>query len=1166
MIFTTCRARRPFLIVLSLALAALPLLAQSFYGSIVGTVTDSTGAAIGSAEVMLVNSGTSESRSAQADSSGNYQFVSLVPGRYRIDIAQPGFKRLTRAGIVVEVQSTVRIDAALQVGDMAQVVEVKADSPMLQTETSSLGHAVQARAVLEMPLNGRNVLNLVALAPGVIPNGQSQGNPTMTSNSAWGNYQIGGGIANQSAALLDGAPLNTGYNNAVQLVPTQDAIQEFRVQTNSVTAEFGRFGGGVVNLTSKSGTNQFHGSGYEFLRNRVLNGNTFFNNRSGVARPAFTQNQFGANAGGPAIRDKTFFFFSYEGFRLRQGNSVLRSVPAQELRDGNFSNWRTASGAMIPIYDPMTTCGVSSNSACGNGQSVLRQPFPGNVIPPSRFDRVAKSLSGIWALPNLPGQAFTGINNFARNSSAGGESGQINARIDQNLSNRQRIFGRYTRWTNFQLPNDVFLTNTGTDVTFGTQQAVVADTYTFTPNLVGDIRFAALRFVFASVPQSTGVDLSSFGLPASLNSQVTSRHVPYPCVQNFSSFCQAVTSQTANDTYALAPGITWIRGRHTLRGGADVRVLQFNFGKSNQASGVFNFDNLITSANPYSPGNTGTGWASYLLGYGAAGQIPGVTGSPNGIQTYSRAAGQMRYQGYYLTDTYQVNQKLTLNFGLRWDVASPYTERYDRQAVLQPYAESPLARLTGLPLKGSLALVNSKEIPSRGNQQVSSNLFAPRVGLAYRLSPKTVIRSGAGIYFLPNDATFNLSPHNSPINQFITPWVATLDGGLTPNATLSNPFPNGVLQPPARDPSYQSALYGQSISSPIFSQRYPYMMQWNFNIQRELLWGSVIDIAYAGARAVHLLTAGQQLNQLPDQYLALGSQLQKQVPNPFYGLIATGTLAAPMVAQGQLLLPYPQYTGVSIVSNSNRDSNYHSMQMKMEKRFRSGGTVVGAYTVSKTISTAETLTGWLDATGTTQFNNNLRQERSLIGTDVPQRLVVSYVVDLPFGKGQRFLSGSHGLVGRAISGWGLNGVSTFQKGFPLAMTTNSNLTNSFGGGSRPNVIAGCAKDIPGAAQPKLAQWFNTACFSQPPAFTFGSESRTDPQLRSHGINNFDVALFKTTAITEMVGVQFRAEVFNLANRVQFGAPGLAAGNPSFGVVSSQANNPRLIQLALRLQF
>src|SRR5258708_6082976 len=285
---------------------ALP--GQTFYGSIVGTVTDATGATAPGSMVTLTNTGTSERRSAATEGQGNYQFVNLVPGRYRIEIQKTGFKRLTRDEVQVEVQSAVRIDATLEVGEVGQVVEVKAETPLLQTETSSLGHVVESRAVQQMPLNGRNVLNLVALVPGVVPQGQSMGNPTNTNISAWGNYSIGGGIGNQSASLLDGGPMNTSYNNAVQLVPTQDAIQEFRVQTNNLSAEFGRFAGGVVNLTTKSGSNQFHGSAYEFLRNKVLNANTFFNNRAGVTTPAFTQNQYGANLGGPVWKDKSFFF------------------------------------------------------------------------------------------------------------------------------------------------------------------------------------------------------------------------------------------------------------------------------------------------------------------------------------------------------------------------------------------------------------------------------------------------------------------------------------------------------------------------------------------------------------------------------------------------------------------------------------------------------------------------------------------------------------------------------------------------------------------------------------------------------------------------------------------------------------------------------------------
>jgi len=300
--------------------------------------------------------------------------------------------------------------------------------------------------------------------------------------------------------------------------------------------------------------------------------------------------------------------------------------------------------------------------------------------------------------------------------------------------------------------------------------------------------------------------------------------------------------------------------------------------------------------------------------------------------------------------------------------------------------------------------------------------------------------------------------------------------------------------------------------------------------------------------------------------MSLGSRLQQQVTNPFYGIITSGTLSTPTVPEGQLLVPYPQYTSVSVIAAADRDSIYHSMQLKMEKRFRAGGTILAAYTLSKTISNTDTLTGWLDSTGTTQNNNNFRLERSLIGTDVPQRLVVSYVLDLPVGKGRTIFPGVKGVADKLISGWGINGVSTFQSGFPLGLTTNTNLTNSFGGGSRPNVVGGCSKSLDGSAQSRLNQWFNTACFTSPPAFTFGNESRLDPTLRGHGINNWDFALFKTTSITERFGLQFRTEFFNLFNRVQFANPNLSVGNPSFGVISSQTNTPRLIQFALRLMY
>jgi hypothetical protein len=363
-------------------------------------------------------------------------------------------------------------------------------------------------------------------------------------------------------------------------------------------------------------------------------------------------------------------------------------------------------------------------------------------------------------------------------------------------------------------------------------------------------------------------------------------------------------------------------------------------------------------------------------------------------------------------------------------------------------------------------------------------------------------------------------------------------------------------------------LYGTGITSPVTNQRYPYVQQWNFNVERQINDTTMFEVAYAGSRGVHLFAASGagQVDQLPDADLALGTKLQQLVPNPFYGLISSGTLANPTVQQGQLLLPYPQYTSVAIVGQSNRDSSYHSLQAKMEKRFHNGGTILVAYTWSKFISDADTITTWLDPTGTLQDYNNLKAEKTLLGSDVPQHVVFSYVYDIPMGKGHRLFGNVNSIADKFVTGWGVNGVSNFQKGLPLGLTTSSNIVGNYNGGSRPNVVYNCDKTISGDITSKLTEYFNTACFSPPAAFTLGSESRTDPNLRGPGIANWDFALFKTTQIAERYRIQFRMEVFNLFNRVQFGQPGLTDGNSSFGVISSQSNSPRLIQFGLRFSF
>ncbi len=478
-------------------LAAAASFGQTFYGSIVGSVRDASSGAVTQANVTLINLGTAERRSAPTDSSGSYQFVNLVPGQYKLEVEKAGFRRFSRDSITVEVQSAVRIDVTMQVGDVTQLVEVMAQTPLLQTENATLGQVVDSRKVLEAPLNGRNVYGLVALVPGVVPGGQSGTTPTGTNPFAWGNYQIGGGQSNESAAFIDGAPVNTAYDNLTSLVPTQDAIQEFRVQTNNLGPEFGRLAGGAINLTTKSGSNSFHGSLYEFLRNKDLNANTFFNNSARIARPAFTQNQYGGSTGGPVQKDKTFFFFSYEGFKLRQGQSYTYTVPSDAQRAGDFSNVRNSSGALIPIYDTLTTCGRLGNAACATNASgaevISRAPFAGNIVPASRIDPAAKVMSNLWGRANSPGVPFTAVNNYTANASVGGANYQYNGRVDHSFSDKQRAFIRYTYWNNLNLPIDPYSTKTCVDrctETFNNNQVVIADTYSFSPSMIGDFRIA----------------------------------------------------------------------------------------------------------------------------------------------------------------------------------------------------------------------------------------------------------------------------------------------------------------------------------------------------------------------------------------------------------------------------------------------------------------------------------------------------------------------------------------------------------------------------------------------------------------------------------------------------------------------------------------------------
>jgi hypothetical protein len=1220
-----------------------PLSAQTTYGSIAGTVTDPSGAAITDAQVTVTNVATAEKRVEPTGVDGLYSFVNLLPGRYRIDVEKAGFKRTTRSDVIVDVGQSIRIDLTMQVGDVTQTVEVTGETPQLQSETSSLGQVVEERKANELPLNGRNVFNLISLAPSVVPQGSAGGTPVGVNPFGWGNYQVNGSFGNESAEYLDGQPLNIGYINLPVVIPTQDSIQEFKVQTSNLGADWGKFSGGVINLSTKSGTNGLHGEAYEYLRNKVLDANDFFLNKAGQKRPPFTQNQFGANAGGPLViphaydgRDKTFWFFSWEGFRLRTGTAFTTTVPDSNFKSGNFASLCktgfTGPGGICAdtITDPKTgktvfvdqvfdPCGgsVARNGAC-NPNSPPATPFRGNIIPSGRLNPTSLALLKFFPAANTtgtPGQIGNNFftNNYTTATSGGGNQNQVVGRLDQSLGSNQHIFFRITYWNVLDLPVDPLGTGLCADrcaETYHSYTPAVGYTYTITPNMIAGINISLSRFDYNRSPKNSGFDLTTLGWPAQYNAAVPSiaRTPPTPCIFNFADNITCTQGQSfiqdRNTQFNFSPSITLVRGHHTLKLGAQFELGRDNYAQTNVASGSFAF------CGSGLPCFTSFSFADFLLGY---------ADNPSSVENHffgqavvpALVAGQQFYRAFYADDTFRVTNKLTLNLGLRYDLQGPWSERFNRQSYFDPTATSwlsnpattaGLTNVPGLPgLRGDVFLVSPGK---RTNIPLDRTEVSPRVGFAYSYNPKTVVRGGYGIFWIPNYVSFGLNPNNDPVNDATTSYTGTVNGS-TPISTINFPFIPQIVPPIGRTrgtvgtQQYVTQTVQSFAIADLGNHPAGYVQQWNLNIQRDLPWRFFVSAAYVGSKGTHLELYDSEIDQLGDNFFAqAASQCAAQVAvtgarcvgtvpagvptvtalqpvaNPFFDA-TTGTayaLGSPTTTIGQLSRPFPQYSSLRLAGQGNYDSTYHSFQLTVERRFASAGSLLVAYTNAKLISDADTLTNWLEAsTGSIQDHTNLKGERSVASQDVPQRLVISYVLDLPFGSGKKYLSGATGYLNKLVGGWGIDGVTIFQSGFPLVLSNGAaNYTTLFGAGSRPNVVAGCSKGSPLSGRGQLNEWFNTACFTAPADFTFGNESRTDPTLRGSGVKNFDFALFKGTRFgpDEKLRIEFRTEFFNLFNRTQFAPPNTSVTSSNFGVVSSTypGTNPRLIQFGLKFAF
>jgi hypothetical protein len=1139
-----------------MASLAVSGMAQDRTGSITGTVHDPSGAPVPDAQITVRNRETGIKRVTKTSGNGDYTVTLLDPGSYDAVVEHAGFKSLQRSGIELHVNDSLRIDYALALGEVSQVVDVHEETPLLRTNDASLGQVVDNQKVTSLPLNGRSSFRLVELTPGYTPspgaNGQFGDIPV---NTTWdSNFSINGGQGYSNEIMIDGTPSTTGFFDQITTMPSVDALEEFKVQSNAMSAEFGRTGGGVLNVTTKSGTNAFHGSLFEFLRNSVLGANDYFNNLAGSPRVAFKMNQFGGSIGGPVVKNRTFFFFNYEGTRWRRGAVFVTTVPTAAERQGDFSHDVTNAGQLIAIYDPTSTV-----PAAQAGQYV-RTPFPGNIIPANRINQIGANIASYYPLPNTVGSGASGVNNYVSNAGGAVNKDQFNGRLDHQITANDKIFGRISSdVTDLCQPNTYGnIASPGAAsvgcTTFKNRSASLEDDYTISPNVLFSIRYGFARWYQIRAGLSYGFNQTTLGFPAALVSEEQIPAFPTVNVSGYGALGNQGSNylSNGNDTHSLLPSLTIVRGRQVIKAGADMRMTRINLFNPNSPGGVYGFTQAFTQGpNPLTSSATaGDAFASMLLGTPASGSVTTDVG----------VSMQSFYFAGYVQDEIKATDKLTISAGLRYETESPYTERHNKIVGFDANLPSPAANAAFPNLQGGLVFA------SPGNRYVYDwykKGFGPRLGLAYQAAKHTVIRAGAGMFYAPLQIS-NSAVGFSPSSGFssTTPLTASIDGGLTPFNSLANAFSSGLI-PPSGNSLGASTFLGQGItvwdSHPITPRSY----QWNFDIQHQLPWSVLIDAAYVGNRGV-FLAGNRQFDAMPTQYLALGSALLNQVPNPFYGKITTGTLAQPTVTAQSLITPFPQFSSVNVINDTAGNSMYHAFQLKVEKRLSSGLSVLVAYSFEKIITDvpwAASGIGGNNGSGTYQNWYNLSAERALSAQDVPNSLTISYNYALPFGKGKTFGGQWHGPMEWILGNWALNGITRVNSGNPLALATSVNNTHSLGGGSRPNTN-GVNSAL---SNPNIYGWFNVGTFSAPAAFTLGNVSRTI-NVFSPGVVNFDASVFKNLVFRERYTLQFRAEFFNLFNHENFAPPDTTLGDKTFGQISASNLLPRVGQLALKLTF
>jgi len=1126
-------------VLIAMLLAAIAQ-AQSITGSITGIITDSSGAVVPGAEVTAIHTATSARTTAKSDGSGNYSIPLLPRGDYRVEATASGFKRLVRDGIVLQVQQTARIDLQLALGEVAESVMVTADAARLETETATLAKVIDNKAIVNLPLNTRNIYNLVFLTPGV----------SGTVGNSYGEmrYSVNGARARTMDTMIDGVsaahPTVNGFNG-ISVFPSVDAVEEFKLLSADFPAEFGRSLGSVLNVVFKSGTNAFHGSAFEFLRNSAVDANNFFDNRRGQPLLSYKRSQFGGVLNGPLIKNKTFFMVSFEALRERRADSTITSVPTALERSGDFSQTRTTTGAAINIFDPFTT---RANPAGG----FIRDPFAGNRIPSTRFDPVAVNTAKYYPTPNTtPTGQSNNQGNYAASGSKPLNTTQSDYRVDQVISASQRFFARYSTRLNEDVattffPDAIKIAEGRINQEDHVHGAVADYTNTLSPSMILNARLGFARTLFVYANQGLGFVPSSLGLPSYIDTAVDNLQFPGFSVTDYRGLGGGDHRRNAFMTYTAVANVTKTSGKHTMKFGTDIRMMRVNVFEGRNASD-YSFTRGMTQGPVPTQSSTtaGNGFASMMLGAGASGSLQA---------NYKNVATHSMYYAGYFQDDWRVTSKLSLNLGIRWDVDAPRTERYDRTNVFDPLVANPAsAAMPGI--KGGLVFVGVNGQP-RTQFKMDTNNIAPRFGLSWQFLPKTVLRVGYAHVYGPSQqaAAGTIGTMGFRVDNT---WVATIDG-ITPNDLLRNPYPRGV-NPVVGAKNGVLTQLGNRIEATTTDIVSPWTRQMNVNLQRELPMGTLLEVAYVGTRGFYLHRndeGGLSLNQLPASMMSMGTRLNEQVDNPFFGTpYAQGVLANARTSRAQLLRPYPQFTDIIPIYSVGASSFYHALQVTANKRFGQGLQMQLAYTWAKS----------LDDGLSHQDSYNIRADRALSDIDLKHRAVIYGLYELPFGRGKKYGTDWSRWLDIAIGHWQVNSIATFSTGNPLGISASNN-AGIFNQAIRAN-NNGKSGLLTGPVQDRLNNYFDKSVYSQPVNFTFGNMGPRLPDIRNDGVFNWDMSIFKEMVFTDGgMRLQFRAEALNAFNTPRFGSPNTSVTSSSFATITSQANAPRQLQFGLRFVF